>query len=151
MRFTRGLGVAVAMVVAVIATGLIAGKSKTPVEGAPTLISFGSRVQLPSSAAKLNYTNGWIAATSAHGVGVYAGSQAGDHNNGMLLIARTQYGGKRAFHAVVLHGSGVVTLLKPATPHSEAAALGESIRFVTASGRVGTLNLSGDKVSLSSG
>jgi hypothetical protein len=150
MGFSRGLVVAVVMVVTVIAIGLIAGKSNTPATGAPTLLSFGSRVKLPPSHSKLNYTNGWVATTSANGVGVYAGSQANDHNNGMLLIARTQ-SGKRKFHAVVLHSSGVVTLLKPATPHTEAAALGESIRFVTASGRVGTLNLSGDKVSLSSG
>jgi hypothetical protein len=150
MHVSRAWYVAVVMVVAVIATGLIAGRSKTPASGAPTLISFGSRVKLPPSHSKLNYTNGWVAATSADGVGVYAGSQADDHNNGMLLIARTQ-NGKREFRTVVLHGSGVVTLLKPATPQTETAALGESIRFVTASGRVGTLNLSGDKVSLSSG
>lgn len=138
------------LVAVVIATGLIAGKSKTPVTGAPTLISFGANVKLPPSSSKLNYANGWIATTSANGVGVYAGSQTDNHNNGMLLIARTQ-SGKRTFHAVVLHGSGAVTLLKPATPDTEAAALRESVRFVTANGGVGTLNLSGDKASLSSG
>ncbi len=149
MRVNRGLGVSLALVIIVVATGLIAGKSKAPVQGAPTLISFGSKVKLPAG-SQLDFTNGWVAANSANGIGVYAGSESGNRNNGRLLVVRSQ-GQKLKFHPVVLRGSGAVMLLKPARPASESAALGESVRFVTANGGMGTLNLADGKASLSSG
>jgi hypothetical protein len=98
--------------------------------------------------SRLIYTNGWTATSGAQTVAVYAGRERFNQRNGLFVILRATSGRRRAA-SVVVHGSGEVTLLRPATPASEQSAFTETLHFVTANGGTGTLNLSGDRVSVS--
>ena len=136
----RSWVVAAVLVVVVVAAGLGLGKSKHPAGAtARPTIAFGSRVQ-PMPASRLDYTNGWTASAGRELVGVYAGSERNRRDNGLLVIARSNGGGRR-FKLVVLHGTGAITLLKPPRPPTESAAFQETLRFVTANGALGTLDL----------
>lgn len=134
------------LVVAVIAAGLLAGHPKRD-SGAQPRVAFGASVQ-PTSAALMNYVNGWTASDGSESIGVYAGSQRSHRRNGIFVIARLK-GSHQRVKSLVVKGSGSLTLLRPARPDSEAAAYQGTLRFVTASGATGTLDLSSDSVTLS--
>lgn len=153
MRFGRALIVPVVLVVLVVAAALGAGRSKPTKSGQnltgprPT-VAFGTQLEQIPSPAGLDYMNGWAASAGRRQIGVYVGSAASNHHNGVLSVARLTPG-KQRFRSFVLHGSGPVTLLPPPRPVSEAAAWNQTIRFVTANGGAGTLDLATDKVTLS--
>jgi hypothetical protein len=148
MRLNRGLIVAVVLVIVVIAAALGTGKSSRQTGGSAT-VAFGTRFEQTPSVPGLDFINGWVVSSATDDIAVYAGSQTSDSTNGLLVIARTS-SGKQKSHNVVLRGSGPVTLLRPPNPSAESAAAHETIRFVTASGSLGKLDLANDKVSLSS-
>ena len=141
------------LVVAVVAVGLLAGHSGANKPGAlAPRVGFGANIQPPAaSGGYLEYTNGWMAVSGDHLIGVYAGSEATRRQNGLLVIRRgvtnTPNGIKKK--TVVLHRAGAVTLLRPAPPATEDAAFQTTLHFVTANGATGTLNLATDKVTLS--
>lgn len=138
------------LVLAVIAAGVLAGHGKGPNAGGAgqPRVSFGSQVQPLGATSDLVYTNGWVASLGTEAIGVYAGAQRSRRRDGLLVIMRNHASGQRIARLVV-PGSGAVTLLRPARPTSEDAALQETLHFVTANGGTGTLELSGDRVALS--
>jgi hypothetical protein len=142
----RSLVLAGALVVAVVATGLLAGK-----HGGPTVASvhvqFGPSLQPPPH--KLTFTNGWVAVTGRQKVAVYAGSQPGHTRNGMLVAVVNVDGQSKRNAAILVAGAGALTLLRPAAFNTIQAAGQATLHFVTASGGTGTLDLSTDKVTLS--
>jgi hypothetical protein len=147
MRFNRGLIVPVVLVLVVIIAALGAGKHKRA--GGSATVAFGTQFEQTPSAAGLDFINGWVVSSTTDDIAVYAGSQTSDSTNGLLVITRTA-NGKPGSHNVVLRGRGPVTLLRPPDPSTESAAENETIRFVTASGSLGKLDLGNDKVFLSS-
>jgi hypothetical protein len=141
--------VAGVLIVAVIAAATLAGHSKPRISGPHAVVAFGLRVpvgRLPSRTG-LRLTNGWSASSATNFVGVYAGAQTSHPDNGLLVIARRSRGRQHS-GSVVLHATGAVTLLKPAAAASESAADHAILRFVTASGASGALNVGTGKVSL---
>jgi hypothetical protein len=146
MRLNRGLIVPVVLVFVVIAAALGAGKSKRA--GGSATVAFGTQFEQTPSAPGLDFINGWIVSSTTDDIAVYAGSQASDSTNGLLVIVRTSSGKQRSRN-LVLRGSGPVTLLRPSAPSAESAAESETIRFVTASGSLGKLDLAKHKVFLS--
>lgn len=151
----RNLILAGALVVAVIATSLVAGRSGSHDEGATRpQVSFGAHIQPPAgSNGSLPFNNGWIAsgATSSHAVAVYAASQPSNRQNGLFVIQRETGNRLQPWktRTILIHGSGALTLLRPAQPATESQAFDATLHFVTGSGATGTLDLSTDKVSLS--
>jgi hypothetical protein len=144
---SRNWIVASVLIAAVIAAATLAGRSKP--RGPRPHVAFGAQVQPPgASGALLAYTNGWVATAGTRTVAVYAGSQAQDHGNGLLVIVRETHGAPRQ-KDIVLEGSGSLTLLRPARPVTESAAFGATVHFVTANGATGTLDLATDRYLLS--
>jgi hypothetical protein len=131
------------LVVVIVVVVVIAGGSRGP----RPRVAFGAQVH-PVSRSTLNYTNGWTASVKARMIGVYAGSQRLNPRNGLLVVARLTSGHRR-LRSFVLHSSGSVTLLKPSAPKSETDAFGATLRFVTANGATGVLDLSDDSAALS--
>jgi hypothetical protein len=154
----RSLVVASVLVAAVIAAGLLAGRSGSNKGGpAPPRVSFGAHIQAPAgSNGGLAFNNGWIASGAtksddSNAVAVYAASQPSNRQNGLLLIQRETGNGLRPWRtrAITLRGSGALTLLRPADFNTIQAAGQATLHFVTASGGTGTLDLSTDKVTVS--
>ena len=137
--------VAAVMVAAVIVAGAIFHKSKQAESAQAPTVQFGPRVRPAASASLLDYTNSWVATSGGQAIGVYAGSLASNHTDGLFVIVRTS-GDRSRTTQKLLHGSGAVTLLRPPLVKSQAAALSATLRFVAASGNTGTLNLSNDTV-----
>ncbi|HWE59055.1 MAG TPA: hypothetical protein VG228_05100 [Solirubrobacteraceae bacterium] len=111
-------------------------------------VSFGSQVRQLGATSDLIYTNGWVATSGKQTIGVYAGGQRFNRRNGLFVIMR-QSGGGPKIARIVVRGSGAVTLLRPAPAATEQAAFGETLHFVAGNGATGTLDLSGDRLSLS--
>jgi hypothetical protein len=149
VRFGRVWIVPFVLVVVVAAAALGAGKSKHARSSGAATVLFGTRLEQTPSAAGLDFINGWVVRSTADDIAVYAGSQTSDSTNGLLVVVRTS-GGKQRSRNVVVHGSGPVTLLRPSAPSTESVAAAETLRFVTANGSLGKLDLSDDKVVLSS-
>lgn len=144
----RNWVLAAVLVGAVMAATLVARRHGSGAPGASVRVAFGARVRPPRTVRQLLSTNGWVAASGRQSIGVYAGGQAGSHQNGLLVIAR-RTGGRQRIAQLVVHGSGAVTLLRPPRPASESEALGATLRFITANGATGTLDLSSDRVGVS--
>jgi hypothetical protein len=145
---SRNWIVALVLVVAVVAVATLAGHSKpSDTTGKRPVVAFGSRVGHTPSSATLRFTNGWSASSGAYSIAVYAGAQSTRARNGLLVIRRGRTG-KEHLRSVVLPGAGAVTLLRPAPVQNETAAYNATLRFVTASGGTGTLNVADGKVSL---
>ncbi len=145
----RNWVVAAVLVAAVVIVGLVFHGSKpTAGVGFPS-VEFGPRVQPAASPALLDYTNGWVATAGIQAIGVYAGSDPSNRVDGLFVIVRTTHARQRTTRKL-LRGSGAVTLLRPGSVKSEAAAYGATLRFVTASGNTGTLNLANNTVALNS-
>lgn len=139
----------VALIVVVLAVTVAPRKGRQPTAAGRPRVVFGSQVQKPGATSRLVYTNGWEATSPQQSIAVYAGRQALTPRNGLFVILRRTGDGHRRLADVVVRGSGSVTLLRPATPATEQQALTETLHFVTANGATGTLDLSGDRVSLS--
>ncbi len=138
-----------ALVVCVILASVLFGHSKQAGGDQPRVI-FGAQVEQLGATSDLVYTNAWAASSGTHSIGVYAGSQRFDRPNGLFVIVRqTGNGSDQKVSRVIVHGSGAVTMLRPATPATEDAAFQTTIHFVTANGATGTLDLGTGKVSLS--
>lgn len=144
----RNWVLAAVLVVAVMGATVAAGRHGGGGPGASVRVGFGARVRPPRTVRQLLYTNGWVAASGRQSIGVYAGGQAGNRQNGLLVVVRVN-GGRQRIAQLVVHGSGAVTLLRPPAPASESDALGATLRFITANGATGTLELSSDRVGLS--
>lgn len=139
--------VLMAVVVAVAAlAALLAGRHHAGFTA--VRVRFGADIVRPAATGGLLYTNAWVASSARQSVGVYAGSQAATRGNGLFVIVRRS-GDASRIRRVVVRGSGAVTLLRPAPPATAQAAATQTLRFVTASGATGTLQLSGDRVSIS--
>jgi hypothetical protein len=149
LRFSRAWLVPIVLVVVVVAAALGGGKSHQTRPTGSATVAFGTQFEQTPSAAGLDFINGWVVSSTADDIAVYAGSQTSDSTNGLLVVVRTS-GAKQRSRNLVLHGSGPVTLLRPSVPSDESVATAETIRFVTANGSLGRLDLSDDKVSLSS-
>jgi hypothetical protein len=147
----RSLVLAGVLVAVVVATGLLAGRSGPNKPGTHRpRVSFGAQVEQLGATSDLVYTNGWVASSGTQAVGVYAGSQRFDRRNGLFVIMRqTGNSSRQKLTRVIVHGSGAVTMLRPAPPATQDAAFQTTLHFVTANGGTGTLDLSNDKVSLS--
>ena len=147
----RNVIVAVVLVVAVVAAGVLAGHSGSSQPGLQRpRVSFGAQVEQLGATSDLVYTNGWVASSGSHSIGVYSGSQRFDRRNGLFVILRqTANGSHQKLARVVVPGSGALTMLRPASPATEASAFRTTIHFVTANGGTGTLDLSNDRVTLS--
>ena len=139
--------VAAVLVCAVIVAGLISNISKPAQSGRVPSVRFGPTVKPAASPSVLDYVNGWVATTGNQAIGVYTGSHASHHTDGLFVIVRTENDRQRTTHKL-LRGSGAVTLLRPSPVESQAAAQGATLRFVTANGHTGTLNLSSDTIRL---
>lgn len=140
----RNWVVSAVLVVVVVVVGIVAAN---PATGPRPKVLFGAQVQ-PVGAATIDYNNGWTAAAGGRKIGVYAGSEKADRRNGLLIVARLS-AGRHRIRSIVLHGTGTVTLLKPTAPKSEEDALTATLRFVTANGVTGELDLNDDHVALS--
>jgi hypothetical protein len=140
----------VVVIVVILATVLF-GKGKNSAgsggAGVPR-VEFGAQVQKLGATGQLTYTNGWSATAGSDTVAVYAGREAQDSRTGLFVILR-RTGRHQRLTSLIVHGSGSLTLLRPAPPVSEQAASTETLHFVTANGGTGTLSLSGDSVKLS--
>ena len=142
----RSWFVAAALVVCVVVFSLLFGHSKH-VGGDQPKVAFGAQVQQLGAASDLVYTNGWVATGGKHVIGVYAGSQRSNRRNGLFVILRQRGNGSdQKITRVVVPGSGAVTMLRPTEPATESAAFQTAIRFITANGGTGTLDLSSGKV-----
>ena len=149
VRYRAAIVMSVVVVVVVLAVTFgkhSKGGTGQAAAGVPR-ISFGAQVRKPVASVTLSYTNGWTATAGSDVIGVYAGRQASNSRNGLLVILR-RTGGHRKLTSVTVSGSGTLTLLRPAPAASEQAAFAETLRFVTANGSTGTLALSGDSVKL---
>ncbi len=133
----RSWVVAATLVVVIVLFSLIAGRART--RGRPPVVQFGVQVR-PPSASGLVYTNGWLVSGGAEQVAVYAGSEASNRADGLLLIVRVSAHRHRSAR-VVIRGSGAVTLLRPASPATVTAALHAQLRFITAAGATGILDV----------
>lgn len=138
----------VVLIVVVLAVTVAPKKGGQPTAAGRPRVAFGSQVQKLGATSQLVYTNGWEASSGQQSIRVYAGRQTLTPRNGLFVILRRTREGQRVANLVV-HGSGSVTLLRPATPATEQQALTETLHFVTANGGTGTLDLSSDRVSLS--
>jgi hypothetical protein len=132
------------LVAVIVLVSLLAGRSIP--RGRPPAVAFGVQVRPPAGAA-LEATNGWLARSGAEQVAVYAGSEASNRGNGLLLIVRAD---ARHSHRtrLVIAGAGAVTLLRPATPATLAGALHAQLRFITAAGATGTLDVGDARTAL---
>lgn len=142
----------VVLVAAVILATTIGARKKAAGSLSRPRIGFGAHIAPPTGPNRtLAFNNGWIAAArKGDAIAVYAGAQPSNRQNGEFLIQRQSGGGPHPIsRTIVVRGSGALTLLRPALPPTEAAALQETLHFVTASGTTGTLDLSDDKVALS--
>ena len=139
----RNWVVSAVLVVVVVLAGIVASN---PATGPRPTVAFGVQVQ-PVAAATIDYNNGWTASAGGRKIGVYAGSQKANRRNGLLIVARLS-AGRHRLKSIVLHGAGTVTLLRPTAPKSEDDALTATLRFVTANGVTGGLDLSDDHVVL---
>lgn len=149
VRYRAWVVMGVVLIAVVVAVSL-AGRGRGP-KGAGAdrpRVSFGSQVAQPRATGDLVYTNGWVVSSGAQSIGVYAGGQGSDRRNGLIFVKRQTAGSQRIARLIV-HGSGAVTLLRPALPATERAAMGETLHFVTGNGATGTLDLNGDSVSVS--
>ena len=150
VRYRAAVVMSVVVVVVVVATVLF-GKGKNSAGGGGAgvpRVEFGAQVQRLGGTGRLTYTNGWSATAGGDTVAVYAGRETRDARNGLFVIVR-RIGRHPKLTRVTVHGSGSVTLLRPASPVSEQAASAETLHFVTANGGTGTLSLSSDSVKLS--
>lgn len=136
------------VVVVVIGTALVAGKGSGRGGGQRPRVAFGVNVR-SGSVSDINAVNGWVAADTTDSIGVYAGSQKSAGHNGMLVIERIS-GTREHLKTLVTRGTGSLTLLRPAVPDSERAAAAATLRFVTANGAIGALDLATDRVSIDS-
>lgn len=143
----RNLIVAGVLVVAVIATALLAGKHSGGPSGDSIQVRFGPSVTPPPG--KLTFTNGWVASLGHERVAVYAGSQLDHPRNGFLVDVVNVDGQPKRDATVRVAGSGALTLLRPDHFSTIQAAGQATLHFVTANGGTGTLNVSSDKVALS--
>jgi hypothetical protein len=142
------MGVLVVALVVVGVTGIGAkGTSGGASSASRPRTVFGSRVAPPVPSRGLAMVNGWTAMDAGEVVGVYAGSEPADHQNGLLEIERT-VGRRIRVYSIVLPRTGPVTLLKPPTVDTMLAAEQATLHLVTADGGLGTLNLVNDRVSL---
>lgn len=152
VRHRAAIVMGVVVVVVVLATLL--GKGSRNGGGQNTAgvprVTFGAQVRRLAATGRLTYTNGWTATTGTETIGVYAGRDAANTRNGLLVIVR-QSGGHRRLTNLSVRGSGALTLLRPPPPASEQAAFATTLRFITANGGTGTLALSGDSVKLGAG
>jgi hypothetical protein len=150
VRHRAWVVMAAVFVSAILAVALGKGTKNGAVRGGGDIprVSFGSGVQKAGATSRLIYTNGWTATSGAEAIAVYAGRDRINQRNGLFVILRATAGRRRGA-TVVVRGSGSVTLLRPTTPDSEQAAFTATLHFVTANGGTGTLNLSGDRVSVS--
>lgn len=116
--------------------------------GQPAQTRFGPLVPLAPTVRGLAYTNGWMVAadTGRERLEVYAGSRAAHRDTGLLVIVRTDARGRRRTRTVMLRGSGPVMLVAPPAALTTTAAADATVRFLTASGRSGTLALASDRV-----
>jgi hypothetical protein len=132
----------VLVVVAVIVV-VVAGHPKG--NSGSVRVRFGASLQAPGRAG-INLTNAWIATTGSDQIAVYAGSQAQHPRNGLLIVVRTtnHHTGPRT--PMTLSGSGALTLLRPQRFSSAEAAATATLRFITANGNTGTLDLSSGRV-----
>jgi hypothetical protein len=150
VRFRAWIIMAVALVVTVLAVALGKGTKHGGGRsggGVPT-VSYGAAVEELAPAKGRTYTNGWVASSGRQAIAVYAGADHSDPHNGLFVIVR-KTGARQRLATVVAHGSGAVTLLRPATPQSEQAAFSATLRFITANGATGTLSLAADSLSVS--
>ncbi len=146
---------AAVLVATVGLTSLLGARSKRVAGGLGVSVRFGAHIQPPAGSNDLlPFNNGWIASGGSRNgaIAVYASSQPTNRQNGFLVIQSHTGGRTRRWRTrtIALPGSGALTLLRPAVPASESAALQETLHFVTANGATGTLDLSSDKVKLSS-
>jgi hypothetical protein len=144
---------AIVLLVAVIVAAVLGSHGRSvssTIHGHRLSVSFGYRVPSPPSGAGIDPNNGWIVSAAGTTVAVYAGSQATDHLNGLLVIDRSS-GGSLKLRSVLLRGTGPLTLVDPlpAVPTSRAAAAA-IIDFVAANGATGRLDLATGHASLSS-
>lgn len=152
IRYRAWIVMGVALV-AVVVVGVLSGHGKGQ-KGAAIdrpRVSFGFQVRQPGGGSDLGglvYTNAWTVSSGAQTIGVYAGGQRSSRRNGLFVILRRS-GHRQQRARIVVHGSGSLTLLRPAIPATEDAALVETLHFITASGGSGTLDLSSDSVKLS--
>ncbi len=133
----RSWVVAATLVVVIVLISLLAGRARTP--GPAPVVQFGVQVRSPATSGLLA-TNGWSVASGAERVAVYAGSEASKRADGLLVIVRVSAHRRRSAR-VVIHGSGAVTLLRPSTPATVTAALHAQLRFITAAGATGILDV----------
>ncbi len=135
------------MVAAVITATLLLQKPAQNQSGAAPRTSFGATVAPPAYVGGLNATNGWVVVSRSQLIAVYAGSEAENHHNGRLVVVR-RTGARRTVHSVAIRGSGAITLLRPAAVGSVSAAGNAQLRFVTAAGATGTIDLTTYRVSV---
>jgi hypothetical protein len=139
----RNWVVMLVLVVAAILVAAIGGRHKA--NSISVHVRFGAALPAPATAA-INLTNAWIATSGSDRTAVYAGSQARHPRNGLLIVSRDTARQKGLRTVSVLSGSGAVTLLRPPRFNSGEAASTATLRFITANGNTGTLNLSNNSV-----
>jgi hypothetical protein len=99
-------------------------------------------------------TNSWRVSDHKTFTAVYAGANPSDHDTGRLVVFRQDYVHvKQTAHDVDVKGSGPVTITNAPTGHDVGTSAQQNgeIQFRGANGTTGTLHLSNDTVSVSSG
>ena len=148
IRHQRWIVMLVFVLAAMLAALLAKGNNGRPgATGALVQVKFGRQLAPPGWVTGLEYINGWAGVSRSERVDVYAGSEARDHDNGLIVVVTTA-GHRRRLHRLALQGAGPVTLLEAATERRPESSQ-PPLRFVTASGRTGSLDLTSDSVRLS--
>ena len=139
----RNWVVMIVLVVAAILLAAIAGRHTQ--NSVSVRVRFGAALPAPARAG-INLTNAWIATSGSDQTAVYAGSQTRHPRNGLLIVVRTTNRRKGPLTPMTLAGSGALTLLRPPRFSSAEAAATATLRFITANGNTGTLNLSSGRI-----
>ena len=139
----RNWVVMLVLVLVAIIVVIVGGRSKG--NSGSVRVRFGASLKAPARAA-INLTNAWIATTGSDQIAVYAGSQARHPRNGLLIVVRTTNRRKGPRTPMTLSGSGALTLLRPPRFSSAQAAATATLRFITANGGTGTLDLSNGRL-----
>lgn len=136
------------VVIVVVLAATLAGRHGGNQSGTDLQVRFGPLLK-PPPRAQLEITNGWMVTSGSEQVAVYVGSQAHHPRNGLVIVTRRPDRARLGSAGIVISGSGALTLLRPPHFNSYEAASTATLRFLTADGNTGTLDLSDDRVTLS--
>jgi hypothetical protein len=141
IRHRNWVVMTVLVVVAIILV-LVAGKNHGKASVNAPRVRFGALVH--PTKGNITVTNGWQVSSGRQQVAVYAGDQPHHPRNGMLIVIVNVSGLPRRDAAILMSGTGALTLLRPPHVNDVLAAGRATVRYLTANGNTGSFNLEAD-------